>query len=476
MHFSKDDLKVVLRDFGEVTYYFSFSLFVPIIIALIYSEDFSAYSAFIFSALIGLLIGFIFKKLFKTTSYAREPHAIACLGLIWVVLPIIGGLPFYLHGDLNFVDSYFESVSAITTTGLTMVENRMPNSLIFWRAFEGWIGGAGIVILALIGLMHYVGGAKLFEAEGSEIRLRPNIINSVKQIWWVYSIITAFGVVLLLLTGVGLFDSVTLSMSAISTTGVENYQAQLITLNSVWTETALAVIMMLGAFPFMVHYRFLKKELKAYFRDIQVRIILAIALIATILIAPQIAGLYKSDAIRYAAFHSVSAVTAGGFNASILTSWNSFTKLVLMILMFIGGAAGSTAGGIKIIRFWLMLKSFYWSIKAKTLPSSAYFSRKIAGKEVDDSEISSNLSYVLFYITFLILGILVLSLVETGYKFEDISFEVISAQGNAGITVGVTSQSLNVISKLMLCINMIVGRIEIIPVLAFVGFLLKIKR
>ncbi len=478
--FNKNEsIRIILKDFGEVCFYFSLSLFLPPLVSVIYEESLTNVYPFLIAGMIGVAVGYSLKKIFDTKKESKLIHAFLTVILIWIFLPLIGAMPFSLNPQLHlpWLDSYFESVSALTTTGLTMIQTQaLPHSLIFWRAFEGWIGGAGIVVLALIGITGYLKASKLMKAEGREERLRPNIINSIRVTWWVYSIITIIGIMLLMINGLSLFDSLNLSMSAISTTGVENYFGQIEQLNSIGVEIALSIIMILGAIAFAVHYKFIKGDLKAYLKDSQTKVMLVIVLIGTIILLPKFLAIYGSRGLSLDYFHVVSAITAGGFNAVSATKWNNFIKLGLASLMFIGGAAGSTAGGIKIIRFWILMKSIWWKIKEKTLPENAYFAKKIDGKEVSDEEISSTYFFIILYIIFILLGTGIILFTNNNYSLSNVLFEVISAQGNAGITSNLTSPNMNAITKLTLIGNMIVGRIEIIPLLFGVGFIIHWKK
>ena len=469
------NIKVVLKNFGEITIYFSLLLSIPIIVSLIYKEGFETLFSYIIPLIIGVAIGSILKKSFHTKQQSSLMHAFITTILIWILLPVIGAVPFMLNSKLKlpFIDSYFESVSALTTTGLTMIQTQqMQNSLIFWRAFEGWIGGAGIIVLALVGITQYIKASRLMKAEGREERLRPNIINSIKTIWWVYALITIIGIALLLISGLDLFSSMNYSMSAISTTGVENYYGELEQIKNPAVEAALAIIMLMGATSFAVHYKFMKGKIKAYAEDTQTRIMIALTLIGAIIFLPQFISIYGSHALRIDLFHTISAITAGGFNAVNAANWNNSIKMGLALLMFIGGAAGSTAGGIKIIRFWVMLKSIWWKIKEKTLPEDAYFPKKINNKEVTEEEITSTYLFIILYAIFIIIGTITILYFNNNYSTTNVLFEVISAQGNAGITSNLTSATMNDITKSTLIANMIIGRIEIIPLLFGAGFLL----
>lgn len=476
-NFGLEDLKVILRDFGEITFYFSVAFLLPIIISLLYGEGIKPIMYFLIPCAITLAVGFGFKKLFATHKETRKMHAFNTVILVWFLLPLFGAFPYMLHG-IGAGDAYFDSVSAFTTTGITPIRNQagFTNSMMFWRSLEAWIGGAGIILLALVGIFTYIKSYKLYQAEGREKRLRPSVRETAKRIWWIYTVLTVFGVILLLISGMGLFDSVNYSMSAISTNGMDTTWRNLANLNNPATEAALAVIMLLGSFSFYIHYKFLRGKFKAYFGDVQVRLTFILLLLGIMIALPNFMAIYgQTDGIRYAIFHSTSALTAGGFHAADGAQWGSTIKLVLASLMLVGGSAGSTAGGLKLIRFWVFLKSIYWRIKQSVLPERAYFSRKIEGREVEEKEMSTLYFFIILYILIAGIGTLVITQTE-GASIGNAMFEVIGAQGNAGLTTGITAPGMNTVSKAMLIINMIVGRIEIIPILYSIGFFMKYKK
>lgn len=477
MRFGRSDARLILKDFGEVTFYFSFAFLIPIIVSLIYGEGVAGITPYLYSFLICFAIGFVFKKVFYTPKvHSRDIHAFCAIVLIWLILPLIGALPYIFYENASVLDSYFESTSAITTTGLSLIGRTAPlaPSLTFWRSIESWIGGAGIIVLVLVGILRYTKRSKLYEAEGREERLRPSIVNTVKRIWWIYFSLTGIGVGMLLVTNVPLFDAVNYSMSAISTTGISHGGTEFLQVNE-GAQIAIAIIMLLGAMSFLIHYRFAKGEWLAYGKDIQNKVMIILLILAFLILLPRFGAMYGAAAAQQDFFHVVSAFTCGGFQTVSAAGWDSFVKLSLAVLMIIGGASGSTAGGIKIMRFWIFLKSIWWRIKKFTLPKDAYFSKKVAGNEIKDEDINTVTVFILLYILFLVIGTIFITFMGD-YSASDAFFEVSSAQGNAGITSGITHPGMPAGVEGMLIINMIVGRLEIIPILAGIGFLLSIKR
>jgi len=475
--FGKEDGKLILKDFGEISFYFSFAFLVPIIVSLIYNEGMAGVTPYLASFIICISIGYFFKKAFYTKGvHSREIHAFGAIVLVWIIIPLIGALPYIMYQDAGVMDSYFESTSAITTTGLSVIGKgiELPHSLIFWRSLESWIGGVGIIILVLVGILRYTKRTRLYEAEGREDRLRPSVVNTVKKIWWIYFSLTGIGILMLLATDVNAFDAVNYSMSAISTTGIAHTSTGFIDINAN-AQIALAVIMILGAMSFLIHYRFARGEWLAYGRDVQMRIMLVLLIFAFLMLLPRFSAAFGENAAHQDFFHTVSAFTDGGFQTESAADWDPFMKISLAVLMTIGGASGSTAGGIKLIRLWIFLKSISWRIRSFTLPKNAVFAKKVAGKEVKDEDISMVNIFILLYLLFLGIGTMFIMFVGD-YEADDAFFEVSSAQGNAGITTGISEPGVTAPVQGMLIINMIVGRLEIIPILAAIGFVLNIKR
>ncbi len=480
----KEDVRVVLRDLGTITEWSSLTFIVPLLVALFYFESVSIVVNYVIAGAIAFAIGLVLKNAFAPKLETDLKHAFLTASLFWLLYCAIAAVPFVLTQGMPFVHAYFESMSALTTTGLSVMRFSIdfaPNSIVFWRSFLSWIGGVGIVVLALTGVLStYSRASKLSVAEGREERIKPNLKNTVKEIWNIYIGLTIFGVLLLYLSGMGLFTAINYSMSAISTTGMDITSQGLAGAHSLAIDASLVVIMLLGAISFSVHYLVMKKRnFGLLLHDAEFKTMVLLGLLATVMILPKMMLLYGSNivGINQAFFHAFSALTCGGFSlvtAADVMRWDDFIKLVLLAVMFIGGSAGSTAGGIKISRFIIFIKSIYWRIKEAILPAKSFFARKFEGRNLELSEIKAVNQFILLWALFILIGSMVLTL--HGNSLADSVFEVVSAQSNAGISTGIVNPGMPLSVEIMLIINMWVGRLEIIPILSAIGFMLSMRR
>ena len=488
--FSFSDLQIVFRDIGIILRYSAVVFLIPAVAAIVFQEDYLFAGYYLASGVVAFLLGTVLENVFANEMETRMKQAFLVIAIAWLVFTGIAAVPFVLVAKMPYLHAYFETMSALTTTGLSVMVStggnvtvplidNAPPSLILWRSLLSWIGGIGIVVMALIGIFSSYGKAsKLIIAEGREERLRPNLRNSVKEIWSIYFFLTVLGIILLFLSGMELFEATNYSMSAISTTGMSTSSLGLNTQNNYWVnagmhnywvDISLIIIMVLGATSFYTHSLVKRGRYSFYLKDGEFRAIIVLGIIGGLMIVPKLG-------IESAFFHSFSAITCGGFEIarqSFINSWDDFVKLILIIGMFVGGAAGSTAGGVKISRFIIFVKSVYWKIRETLLPKGSFFPKKYEGRALDNDEIREINLFLLLYIFFLVLGILVLTF--NGETITNAAFEVVSAQGNAGISTGLTHVAMNPVSEVMLIVNMWVGRLEIIPVFSLIGFALHFR-
>ncbi len=476
----KLDVKVILRNTGEVLEWFSLVFLVPIIFSLLFEFSWKTLAAFILPMTFTAALGLFLRRAFDTKFPSQTMHALTAVLLVWILACFLAGLPFKIGIGKSLIDSTFQATSALTTTGLDIFHgsqlnmSTIPRTYVLWINFLSWIGGAGIVMIALVGLISIFESAKLAMAEGREERIRPNLVHTAKIIWAIYGAMTLLGMILLMATGLSPFDALNYSMSAISTTGFTTGDATVITNPAV--ASVLSFLLIMGAISFFAHYMVYKKDRTYYFKDTQVLGLLVFIIIGFFLVLPGMVSVYKLSGFKLALFNVIGAITCGAFVTTSLKPFimqNQFVLLALGLLMLVGGSAGSTSGGIKISRALIFLKTVYWKMKKTALPENAVVVRKYEGKLLSSKVVEDVLLFILLYVSFVIIGAGVLS--ASGYGLTQSLFEVVSAQSNAGMSL-ITNAGMPWVAKLMLIINMIVGRLEIIPLLTAIGYLISSRR
>jgi len=471
--YSLDDLRLVLNNIGHMLRFTAYLYFVPAFVVLFYGEFSGNLYLYIILALLQLILANILT--FNSKSTGNYRHAVLTVGIFWVIFNFIASIPFVIVENMSFVDAFFETVSATTTTGMSLVA--MPElwsySSIFWRGFLGWIGGVGIIILALLGIfMIYPRFRELAGAEGHDETLKSNIRSTVFYIWIIYLTITILGVIALRIAGLPLFDAIQYTFTTLSTTSTDiTSQGILAYPNTTAVLIITMVLMLFGCISFITHYWFFrKKKYDAYFKDPEAITLVGVILFVFITVMLKYPKLVPLDVL----YHTFAA--AGGlsyYTPSFIASLPDMFKGFLIFLMFIGGSTASSSGGIKIQRFLIICKLIYWKVKESLLPKNAYVPRKYRGEKVTDESLKQVVEYVLIYILFILLGTIVLT--AYGFGFDDSLFEVVSAQGCIGLSTGIVSITLPVLPKIMLILNMLIGRLELIPLFALFGFLFSYR-
>ena len=477
--------KNVLNSTGQILFYSSFTFLFPFILSLFLKESLRVSFVYLLIFIFALLTGYLLLKSTKKKVFLGNDNlfsitltqSLIVIVFVWIIYTFFASLPFYfLSSELSLLDSYFESMSSLTTTGLTMYDNLVPSlkSLSLWRSFISWIGGLGIVVLAFFGIVKGTrGSSKLISAEGHD-RISPSFKNTIINMWVIYLVVTLLGVIFLNIFGMSLFDSFNYSMSAVSTTGSQSNSQSLLSIGNVPIYITLIIILILGASSFILHYKFyLKKSFKVYLNDKQFIYMLLIMLIAALLIFFKLNGSIDFVTILLTV---VGMMSCGGFStfaSEQILSFSPFILVIFLILMFTGASTNSTTGGIKVDRLILSLKSIFWKIRQINLPNIAYFSKKYNGELIDNARLRSVYFLIFIFIIFILIGVLMFTFY--GYSLQESVFEVISAQSNVGITTGLTNSYMPSALKVMLIINMWVGRLEIIPLLSIIGILFSRK-
>jgi trk system potassium uptake protein TrkH len=478
---SRREVKTILHYTGDVCMLLGAAMLVPILVSFIYNEP-RYIAPFLSSAAVSAVIGFSLVKLFKIETQITLKSAMVFSTIIWLIACALGALPYYISGELSYLNSYFEAMSGFTTTGFSMYSNlnAVSFTMNFWRAFTQWIGGLGIIFL-LLALLRSTGAdvMRLYLAEGREERLRPSIKHSTRVIVYIYVFFTALGIILFLIAGMPLFDSVFYTFTALSTGGFGMQNTSILFYNSVWIEIAAMILMMIGATNFALHYTVLKGNWKEYFRDIETKVAFSLIILSTILVTFVLYSnqVYGNDLLlnfRFALFQMVSAISTTGlqtaFYPDILSKWIGLGTFLMTIIMIIGAGSLSTGGGIKWLRLGVLLKGISWQVKSFILPGKAVMAKKI--HHVTELKVTDDVLRITGAFVFTYLVIYIISIVIVLIYYNDISrviFEVASALSNVGLSSGIITPDSPVLVKLVFIIDFWVGRLEIWPVLLLIA-------
>jgi len=415
----------------------------------------------LFFIVVGLAIFFSLRKRFVAELSMSSAMRIAAI--TWLVLPLLSTVPFLVAGNLDFISALFETMSGYTTTGLTMyaeVES-LPKSILFWRSFTQWIGGIGILALFItIFSSRTPVLRRLYIAEGRSDTVNFDVVRTSRALWLFYSGVTMLCFLLLWAAGMPLFDSLNHAFTALATGGFSVRNISIGYYNNLWIEIILMIFLIVGATNFIYMINLIESIPKRKKPNLNVElegflIILFIAIAFVVFVG-------KVD-LRGASFQAVSAITNCGFQTRNLNSWSDFNKVMLSLLMIAGGSSGSTAGAVKIFRVEIFFLSIYWYFKRLSLPKDAVIVQRFGGRKIQNEEVVHAVQYIIIYVLSLLAGAMVL----TAYNnpFVDSFFEVASAIGNTGLTVGITSAGMPAVEKIVLIIEMWIGRVEIFPVL-----------
>ena len=418
----------------------------------------------------------------------REGYLIVTLG--WIFVSFTGMIPFLLTGAIPLLpDAFFESVSGYTATGssiLTDIES-LPYGILFWRSMTHWIGGMGIIVLAIAVLpLLGIGGMQLFSAEVSGPngdKIHPRIAETAKRLWLIYIIYTIAETFFLYMAGMTFFDSLNHAMSTMASGGFSTKNDSLAHWNHLpWIQYIVIIFMFLAGTNFILSYFFFKGNLKRLFKDEEFILYLKLILILTVIVSitiitgvdlknnsfdhPQVWGKMESS-VRHAAFQIIAIITTTGFVTSDFTVWSPFLKVLFFGLMFIGGSAGSTSGGVKIVRHLIMIKSGLLEFK-KALHPNAIIQTRYIGKVVNQEIIGNILGFFIIYMILFIIGCLVFGFL--GLDFESAIGVAASSLGNVGPALGDFGPSSNfnelpVFGKFWSSFLMLLGRLELFTVL-----------
>lgn len=469
---------MVLKNLGTLLICEAIAICPSFLVALIYKGN--DVRAFLYTIVLLLIIGGL-ALLIKPRSkavYAREGFAIVAIG--WLLVSFFGALPFYFSGAIpSLVDAFFEASSGFTTTGASILQEieSLPEGILFWRSFTHWIGGMGVLILAMAILPSAGAGTmQIMKAESpgpAPGKLVPKVKETAKILYGIYLAITIIEIMFLKVAGLSLFDACIHTFGTVGTGGFSNKNSSVGTYNNVLAEVIITVFTFICGANFALYYQALKGSFKDIFKDEEFKLYTGIVITSIILITANIYGsVFKSlwESLRHSSFQVVTIITTTGYSSTDFNVWPPFSKMILLILMFIGGCAGSTTGSIKNIRVLLLFKSAKRDL-LKIIHPRAVHSVRFAGKTVNEQTLSEVLGFFFLYLLIFCVAVLIVSL--EGKDLVTTISSVAATLGNVGPGFEIVGpmgnySSFTVLSKTVLSLCMIIGRLEIYPILLLV--------
>jgi trk system potassium uptake protein TrkH len=432
--------------------------------------------AFIWPIVISAAVGSLLALFKSKDDNFRTRDAFVVTGVSWLLFSIAGALPFFFSGYFDsFIDCVFDSISGFTTTGssiLLSVES-LPKGILFWRSFTHWIGGMG-VLLFMMAVMPSVNASSvnLLRAEStgpSPDKVVPKIRETAKIMYMIYFVMTVFLIILLKITGLSVFDSLTNAFSVAGTGGFSVMNASIGAYNNIPAEIVMTVFMFLFGVSFTLYYYLLGKNFGKFFKDEELRIYFVIVTASILLIAANITGLYGSiaEALRHSSFQVSSIISTTGFATTDFDLWPTLSKVILVFLMVTGCCAGSTGGGIKLVRILLLLKAVKIEL-AKIFHPGSVKAVSLNGKKIKDDIVTK--AALFFFIYFAVFFISVLLISIEGKDMVSVSTAVFATLSNIGPGLGIVGPAGNFasftpFSKIVLSFCMIAGRLEFLPIL-----------
>ncbi len=450
-------------------------------------EDGGAATPFVGLAVVGFAVGQILFRGFRSAGELELRDAMLVAALGWFVVPLLGALPLVLTaiplaalpGSSETIraladpwSALFEAFSGFTSTGLTMCvqPGDLPRVLQWWRSLMQWVGGVGVIVMMLSLVRPTISAHRLYRSEGRTEKIAPSVKSTVRSIGWIYLLYTALGIALLRISGASGWEALNHGLTAIATGGF-TVTAESARSFPVPVRLALLVVVVLGAVSFGAHARAIRERRPAaLWADSQHRMLWGLLVAGCLLVIAENAWFDDGIAPLDGVFQWVSALSTAGFQSADLAQWSTATKLLLAAAMVIGGAAGSTAGGIKLLRLVLLLRGLQWRFRAVVRTPHELVRYELDGRDLSESQADRAVEAagILALLWLAVLGgsvFVLLHVVPASFSLADVILEAASAQGNVGLSSGITSAGLPVPGKLTLVAAMWIGRLEIFPVM-----------
>ena len=468
---------IIVRFTGILMFFLGLSMGAPLAVSFLFGDNCtqSLFLAMAITCFLGIIL-FVFTRNQKEKQLShRDGIAIVTLG--WMMAGLVGALPYLFAGVIpDFTNAYFESISGFTTTGASIITDieSLPEGILLWRSLTQWLGGMGIIVLSIAILPFLgIGGMQLYKAEiPSPVvdKLKPRISETARILWKIYFLITLLQVALLLGGGMSLFDSFCHAFCTMPTGGFSTKNASIAQFSSAYFDFVIVIFMLLAGINFSLHYRLLKGDLKIFGKDSECRVFLIIVGAFILLVTLDIYGdVYQSlfQAFRFAAFQVSSIITTTGFVSADYEKWPHFSQLILLVCMFLGAMAGSTGGGIKIVRIILMVKHGYQQI-FRIIHPHAVTTVKLNGQAVSTDVLGSIWGFFFLYMGLFVVASMVMA--SLGLDYMTSISSVAASIGNIGPGFGLVGPIRNYLEipmagKWVLISCMLLGRLEIYTVI-----------
>lgn len=466
---------MVLKNLGKLLVCEALSMVPSALVSLYYKEN--EVWSFLYTISILMILGVLLIRIKPKNKniYSRDGFSIVAIG--WILISFFGALPFYFSGAIPaLVDSFFEASSGFTTTGATILSEieSLSKGILFWRSFTHWIGGMGVLVLVMAILPSAgAGNMQIMKAESpgpNPGKLVPKVKETAKILYGIYLIITVVQVILLKVSGLSLFDSIIHTLGTVGTGGFSNRNISVGAYNNIAAEIIITVFMLICGANFALHYQLFKGNIKGFFKDGEFKLYIFVVTMSIILITFNLNGnIFNSvkESLRHASFQVASIITTTGYATTDFNTWPSLSKLILLLLMFVGGCAGSTAGGLKNIRILLLFKAIKRDL-LKIIHPRAVYTVTLDGKPVNEQTLSEVLGFFFMYIIIFCGSVLFVSF--EGKDIVTTISSVATTLGNVGPGLEIVGpmgnfSSFTVFSKLIFSFCMIVGRLEIYPMI-----------
>ncbi len=471
--------RLLANFFGQILRICGLLMCIPLIVALIYGES-QTYIAFIIPIAIQLIGGSILVRLMPKNRNIYAQEGFVCVALTWIILSAVGALPFFISGAMpNYMDAFFETVSGFTTTGATVLDDieGIPRGILFWRSFTHWIGGMGILVFALMflpkaqakktSMMHIMRA----EMPGPSVgKMVPKAGNTARILYAMYIVLTIVECLLLLLGGMDLYEALIHSFSTAGTGGFSCFNAS-IAEQSPFLQYVITIFMLLFSLNFNLYYLVILKKWKEALKSEELKVFLILVVLVIAVITLNIRSQYDTaeHAFRAAAFQTASIVSTTGFVSENFDLWPAMSRILMVVLMFVGACAGSTGGGIKISRIMILAKDAVRDLGQLAHPRRVK-SIRLEGKTVDEQTVNNASTYLQFYVILLVFSVILVAAFDEMDMVSTFT-SVVTCLNNVGPGMGDivgavgNYSTVSMGSKAVLSFCMLAGRLEIFPML-----------